>query len=265
MLLNFSGYWFSPENLITDKLHICEHMDSQGFILLTFIAGLGGNKAPSLDVNALRSVCMESTIVEYVSDLDGVEKVRCREDWEMWLLPKEHRHPSARSDSPREVLGSLKTPPSEIEDGGEVPIGLNSSTSLKSGAEMGFLTGSMEAVEKYGVKIYQGILKVSLDCSVAFPVRNMSSGEICGLVLRLKTCRTFDVSIVYGLGETEFKEGFAFEHLLGGDSRDLARDTIFYKLEEGGHLFLTCDNPEALSRRGLGTRARLRVGIVYLP
>jgi hypothetical protein len=96
-----------------------------------------------------------------------------------------------------------------------VPVILNCSIALRSGVEIGgFWAEHVYAKEVSGEKIYRSVLIALDDRSTTFTVRNVRSGEMGGFILTLKTWETFDVSIVYGLNESEFVEREFFRRLL---------------------------------------------------
>ena len=106
-------FWFSPENLAKDKLKIRKNMDAEGYIPLAFIAGLkrthvsesAGNdfkyRMEILDMDILRSVCKDSSLLEYVDD-GSLEKVRCKDDWEKWILPQEKQEKEEKKEEKEE-------------------------------------------------------------------------------------------------------------------------------------------------------------------
>jgi la-related protein 1 len=83
---------------------------------MTFLTDLPSTRNLTLDMDMLRSVCMESEIVEYKMDLDGIGRVRCKDGWEKWTLPLEERDPSARGDGPRLIFNPPKALVSEDKD-----------------------------------------------------------------------------------------------------------------------------------------------------
>jgi hypothetical protein len=183
-----------------------------------------------------------------------------------------------------------------------VPVALNCATALRAGVEVGGFWGEeAEAVtteHTAGQRIYIALLQLSQvgDCfghSIAFTVRNTKSGKIYGLILAMKDWKTFNVSIEYDLVEKDFKRRHFFDRLLKGhtelESQNLLENVLSYKLGDGSHMFLSCDDQEILSGRssrkdvqdaleGLdletasykevrdkltqGTKAQLRVGII---
>ncbi|EQL32123.1 hypothetical protein BDFG_05700 [Blastomyces dermatitidis ATCC 26199] len=112
-------YYFSVDNLCKD-LFLRKHMDSQGFVLLSFIAGFKRIKSLTEDMDFLRLVCRQLKSVEYRPGEDGNDRLRKREKWEQWILAMENRDPSAQNEGPPPL--SLSTP---AHDGNS--DGLNSS------------------------------------------------------------------------------------------------------------------------------------------
>ena len=183
-----------------------------------------------------------------------------------------------------------------------VPIALNCAAALKAGAEVGGFWGEdgedVMIEHKPGERIYTALLQLSQEGdrfghSIAFTVRNTRSGKIYGLILAMKDWKTFNVSIVYDLTETDFQQREFFDSLLNRhkklESQNLLEDVLGYKLSDGSHLFLSCDDQEILSGRSSreyvqvalgdidletadhkevrdiltrGTKAQLRVGII---
>ncbi|KAI0905559.1 hypothetical protein F4823DRAFT_566645 [Ustulina deusta] len=93
-------YYFSVENFVKDWF-LRTHMDSQGFVPITFIASFNRMRELLVDHNILRQACIDSTVLELVMGGDGVERVRSKEGWEKWVIPdKSLRDPSARHDGP---------------------------------------------------------------------------------------------------------------------------------------------------------------------
>ncbi|KAL1998677.1 hypothetical protein VTN02DRAFT_5759 [Thermoascus thermophilus] len=113
-------YYFSVDNLCKD-LFLRKHMDSQGFVLLSFIASFKRIKNLTEDLDLLRHVCRQLKNVEYQLGEDGVDRLRPRERWEQWVLSMEQRDPSARNDGPPPPKAQPVT--SEKPDENAVPQG----------------------------------------------------------------------------------------------------------------------------------------------
>ena len=77
-------------------------MDSQGYVLLSFIAGFKRIKNLTEDLELLRHVSRQLRNVEHLAGGDGVDRLRPRERWAQWVLPFEQRDVSARSNGPPE-------------------------------------------------------------------------------------------------------------------------------------------------------------------
>lgn len=92
-------YYFSVDNLCKD-IFLRKHMDSQGFVLLSFIAGFKRVKTLTEDFELLRHVARQLRNVEYQISEDGVDRVRPRERWEQWVLTIDQRDPSAQNEGP---------------------------------------------------------------------------------------------------------------------------------------------------------------------
>ncbi|KAK2752823.1 hypothetical protein FQN55_005955 [Onygenales sp. PD_40] len=92
-------YYFSVDNLCKD-LFLRKHMDSQGFVLLSVIAGFKRIKSLTEDLDLLRHVCRQLKNVEYRPGEDGSDRLRKREQWEQFVLSMETRDPSAQNEGP---------------------------------------------------------------------------------------------------------------------------------------------------------------------
>ncbi|KAK2737184.1 hypothetical protein FQN57_000441 [Myotisia sp. PD_48] len=92
-------YYFSVDNLCKD-LFLRKHMDSQGFVLLGFIASFKRIKSLTEDMELLRFVCRQLRNVEYRPGENGVDRLRKREKWDQWVLSMELRDPTAQNDGP---------------------------------------------------------------------------------------------------------------------------------------------------------------------
>jgi la-related protein 1 len=93
-------YYFSIDNLCKD-VYLRKHMDTQGYVFLSFIAGFKRIQALSQDFELLRYACQESEIIEYLRDQEnGIDRLRRREGWEKWVLSMEERDESVRNDGP---------------------------------------------------------------------------------------------------------------------------------------------------------------------
>ncbi|KAK3150518.1 hypothetical protein QOZ80_3AG0234190 [Eleusine coracana subsp. coracana] len=76
-------YYFSDDNLCKDT-YLREHMDDQGWVPLSLIAGFRQVKKLTNNIQFILETVMLSTIVEVQGD-----KIRRRGTWESWLLPKQ--------------------------------------------------------------------------------------------------------------------------------------------------------------------------------
>lgn len=94
-----SEYYFSVDNLCKD-LFLRKHMDSQGFVMLNFIASFKRIKTLTEDFELLRHVARQLRNVEYQVGEDGVDRLRPREKWEQWVFPMDQRDPSAQTEGP---------------------------------------------------------------------------------------------------------------------------------------------------------------------
>jgi la-related protein 1 len=92
-------YYFSIDNLCKD-VFLRKHMDSQGFVFLTFIAGFKRIQALTQEFEMLRYACQESDTIEIIKGEDGIDRLRRKEGWEKWVLAIEERDESVRNDGP---------------------------------------------------------------------------------------------------------------------------------------------------------------------
>ncbi|KIV98896.1 uncharacterized protein PV09_09342 [Verruconis gallopava] len=92
-------YYFSIDNLLKDT-YLRKHMDSQGFVLLTFIADFKRLKMMTQDLELIKYVCQQSPNIEHRVGSDGTDRLRAAKGWERWVLEKEERDPSAQHDGP---------------------------------------------------------------------------------------------------------------------------------------------------------------------
>ncbi|KAI4745602.1 hypothetical protein E4T50_04059 [Aureobasidium sp. EXF-12298] len=92
-------YYFSLDNLVKDTF-FRKHMDSQGFVFLTFVADFNRLKSLTTDYELLKYVCLNSPNIELRTGQDGKDRLRNAGDWEMWVLPMAERDPSAQNDGP---------------------------------------------------------------------------------------------------------------------------------------------------------------------
>jgi la-related protein 1 len=100
MYTNFDReYYFSVDNLCKD-MFLRRHMDSQGFVLLTFIASFKRIKNLNEDFEFLRQCCRQLRNVEYHFGEDGYDRLRPRDTWEQWVLPVDQRDQSAQNEGP---------------------------------------------------------------------------------------------------------------------------------------------------------------------
>lgn len=92
-------YYFSIDNLCKD-VYLRKHMDSQGFVYLSFIAGFKRIVALTQDFELIRFACQESEVIELVRGEDGIDRLRRKEGWEKWVLTVEEREDSMKNLSP---------------------------------------------------------------------------------------------------------------------------------------------------------------------
>jgi la-related protein 1 len=96
-LTSFSEYYFSLDNLLRD-MYLRKHMDSQGFVLLDFIAQFKRLQSITQDLEMLKLVCQNSGTIEYRLGVDGKSRIRKADGWKDWVLEKSIRDPTAQHD-----------------------------------------------------------------------------------------------------------------------------------------------------------------------
>ncbi|EME49671.1 hypothetical protein DOTSEDRAFT_68447 [Dothistroma septosporum NZE10] len=93
-------YYFSMDNLLKD-MFLRKNMDGQGFVFLDTIANFNRVKQLTVDKDIIRAVCLRSDTIEIRLGEDGKERLRRREGWEQFVLPKEQREKTAQTDGPQ--------------------------------------------------------------------------------------------------------------------------------------------------------------------
>lgn len=92
-------YYFSVDNLCKDTF-LRSHMNSQGFVPLSLVAGFRRIQQLTPDIELIRYVCMMSHIIESQQAEDGADWLRRRDDWKQWIMSIEDRVPAAQNDGP---------------------------------------------------------------------------------------------------------------------------------------------------------------------
>jgi la-related protein 1 len=101
-LTRYREYYFSVDNLCKD-VFLRKNMDSQGFVLLSFIANFNRVKQLTTDIELIKHVCHHSSNIEYKIGNDGQDRLRKATDWENWVLPLKSREEEAQNDGPTEL------------------------------------------------------------------------------------------------------------------------------------------------------------------
>jgi len=107
-------YYFSVENLCKD-IFLRKHMDSQGFVFLSLVAGFSRLKKITLDLELVKLVCLHSTDIEYKIGSDGKDRIRRHDGWEKFVLSNEERDPEAQHDGPRELFAPPPPKPTTFD------------------------------------------------------------------------------------------------------------------------------------------------------
>jgi la-related protein 1 len=92
-------YYFSIENLCKD-MYLRSHMDSQGWVPLSVIAGFNRIKTLTEDMSLIRHVCLMSRNIEFRPGDDGTDRLRKLDKWDQWVLDMDQRQPHARNEGP---------------------------------------------------------------------------------------------------------------------------------------------------------------------
>jgi la-related protein 1 len=92
-------YYFSIENLCKD-MYLRTHMDSQGWVPLSVIAGFNRIKSLTEDMSLIRHVCLMSRNIEFRPGDDGTDRLRKLDKWDQWILDMDQRQPHARNEGP---------------------------------------------------------------------------------------------------------------------------------------------------------------------
>jgi La domain len=92
-------YYFSIENLCKD-MYLRSHMDSQGWLPFSVIAGFNRIKSLTEDMSLIRHVCQMSRNIEFRPGEDGNDHLRKVDKWDQWILDMDQRKPHAQIDGP---------------------------------------------------------------------------------------------------------------------------------------------------------------------
>ncbi|KAJ2905105.1 hypothetical protein MKZ38_006351 [Zalerion maritima] len=80
------SYWFSKDNLVKDTW-LRKHMDDDGFVPFSLIAGFTRVKQLLATDEDLRYAIAGSNVADLWCANDGVERIRCRHNWQDWIFP----------------------------------------------------------------------------------------------------------------------------------------------------------------------------------
>lgn len=89
-------YYFSVDNLCKD-MFLRKHMDSDGFVKLSLVAGFARMRNLTTDMALLREACLRSREIQIAHGVDEFH-VRKAVGWETWVLNEKERDPSAQCD-----------------------------------------------------------------------------------------------------------------------------------------------------------------------
>lgn len=95
-------YYFSLDNLCKD-MFLRKHMDSKGFVFLSFISDFNRIKNLTTDLELIKLVCYQSRAIEFRVGHDGKDRLRARDNWQQWVLPVDERDLSAQNEGPEEL------------------------------------------------------------------------------------------------------------------------------------------------------------------
>lgn len=88
-------------------------MDSQGFVLLSLVAGFNRVQRLTTDIDLIKFVCYQSPNIEWRIGEDGRDRLRAHYNWQQWVMPREERDAPAQTEGPAE----LKTPAPPMPQG----------------------------------------------------------------------------------------------------------------------------------------------------
>ncbi|TVY54181.1 putative HTH La-type RNA-binding protein [Lachnellula cervina] len=101
-------YYFSIDNLCKD-MFLRQHMDSQGFVLLSKVANFRRLQALTQEFELIRHACEQSDVIDLVRGDDNLDRVRRKEGWEKWVMAMEERHETAKNGGPAQVFRSHRS------------------------------------------------------------------------------------------------------------------------------------------------------------
>ncbi|XP_015632468.1 la-related protein 1C isoform X1 [Oryza sativa Japonica Group] len=123
-LLKQIEYYFSDDNLCKD-IFLRRHMDDQGWVPLPLIAGFNQVKKLTNNVQFILETVLQSTVVEVQGD-----KLRKRERWEIWLLPKQGYSAGNSSGSLSPVTSNIDSLASQFQSVGLEGAGYHASQGM---------------------------------------------------------------------------------------------------------------------------------------
>uniref|UniRef100_J3LK55 HTH La-type RNA-binding domain-containing protein n=1 Tax=Oryza brachyantha TaxID=4533 RepID=J3LK55_ORYBR len=111
-LLRQIEYYFSEDNLCKD-IFLRQRMDDQGWVPVSLIAGFNQVKKLTNNVQFILETVLQSAVVEVQGD-----KLRKRERWEIWLLPKQGYSAGNSSGSLSPVTSNIDSLASQFQSVG---------------------------------------------------------------------------------------------------------------------------------------------------
>lgn len=90
------------DNLCKD-VFLRKNMDSQGFVLLSLVAGFNRVQRLTTDLDLIKFICHQSPNIDWYVGDDGKDRLRPRHNWQQWVYPMEERDAAARNDGPTNV------------------------------------------------------------------------------------------------------------------------------------------------------------------
>jgi la-related protein 1 len=128
-------------------------MDSQGFLLLSFVADFKRLKSLTTDLELIKYVCQQSPNIEHLVGSDNLDRLRLRAGWDKWVMPVADRDPSARNDGPTETVIPPQPRPLVFDPKSQMRQGslpLSSPTSAASAPPFQALNGFATAYSGFG-------------------------------------------------------------------------------------------------------------------
>lgn len=151
-------------------------MDSQGFVLLSLVAGFNRVQRLTTDLDLIKFVCYQSPNIEWRTGEDGRDRLRAHYNWQQWVVPQEERDAPAQTDGPSE----LRTPNPPMPQGfdgqpqsrhslGAMPATAVTTTAPWNTMNGGMPYGAMSPVEGQAAQQFQQPQGIMMNGYGAYP------------------------------------------------------------------------------------------------